>query len=106
MLPPGEAGEWDSSDDEASSSPPATKKLAAEAADGQPKPASVHVDGFVPSASFEGARGGLVFKQGAAGLGYYPDHRPMANLTAQVASLAMPVASSSPSSSSSAQADP
>ena len=31
------------------------------------------VDGFVAAAAFQGARPGLVFKAGSAGVGYYPD---------------------------------
>ena len=68
-LPPGEAGEWDSSDDEES---PAAKKRAAVTGDDPPS-APVPVDGFVPSATFDGARYGWVFKRGEAGVGYYPD---------------------------------
>lgn len=81
VLPPGEADEWDSSDDEEASAPP--------------QPTLAHVDGFVPSATFDGARPGLVFKRGAAGVGYYPDlevSAGVADLTAKVAEL-MPAAS-------------
>ena len=33
-------------------------------------------EGFVTACRFEGARDGMVFKMGSAGLGYYPDHVP------------------------------
>ena len=83
VLPPGEAGEWDSSDDE-------SEKPSA--------PAPVHVEGFFASATFDGTRAGMVFKRGDAGVGYYPDlaapkaDAGVADLTAQVAEL-MPAAS-------------
>tara|TARA_B110001452_G_scaffold264119_1_gene266586 strand:+ start:1096 stop:1560 length:465 start_codon:yes stop_codon:yes gene_type:complete len=83
VLPPGEAGEWDSSDDE-SEKPFVHLKH--------------YVEGFVASATFDGTRPGMVFKRGDTGVGYYPDlaapkaDAGVASLTAQVAEL-MPAAS-------------
>ena len=78
VLPPGEDGEWDSSDDETPS-----------------PPTLVHVEGFVPSASFDGARSGMVFKRGDAGVGYYPDQlADIADLVVELqAAKLMPTAS-------------
>ena len=64
----------------------------------QHRPAPVHVEGFVASATFDGTRAGMVFKRGDAGVGYYPDlaapkaDAGVASLTAKVAEL-MPAAS-------------
>ena len=34
---------------------------------------AVEIEGFMPAKSFEGARAGMVFKNGVCGVGYYPD---------------------------------
>ena len=36
------------------------------------------IEGYVPAASWGGARPGMVFKSTPSGLGYYPDHPPAA----------------------------
>ena len=37
------------------------------------------IEGFVPADTFQGAKPGLVFKMGIAGIGYYPDKEAAAN---------------------------
>jgi len=40
---------------------------------GEPEPSTDSGEGFIPTPTFRGARPGMVYKLGGAGLGYYPD---------------------------------
>jgi hypothetical protein len=102
-VPPGDANEWDSSDED-DPGPAANSAPNGEAAASGPAAEPMHVEGFEPSANFVGPRDGLVFKTGAAGVGYYKDTGPLqqaspvrtTTLEAPMASLAMPIHARAP----------
>ena len=89
--------EEDGAQDEPSST---ARDRAAAAVAAQVSQAVMSTDGFAAASKFEGAKVGFVFKQGGAGLGYYPD-RPLANLLSSGAVAGAPMASERPG----AQAD-